>query len=393
LDETEITSFFQHSFEALPVILTLHKQKSVENTTGQTALLVLEDGSVFKGRAIGKIGITFGEICFNTGMTGYQEVFTDPSYYGQVVVMTSDHIGNYGASAEDVESDGIKINGLIVKKFSEKFSRKTATSSLNDYLIENNLIGISDVDTREIVRHIRSKGAMNCAISSDILDVDEIKKQLAKVPSMAGLELSSKVTTDKPYFFGNAEAKHKVAVLDLGVKTNILRCLAERDCYLQVFPSNTSYAEMKKWNPDGFMISNGPGDPGVMDAETKTLQDILDNNEKMFGICLGSQILAQAVGMKTFKMHHGHRGLNHPVKDLRTGRSEMSTQNHGFAIDPESIVPEKAEITHINLNDGTVEGIRIKDKPAFAVQYHPEANPGPHDGRYLFDDFIDLLEA
>jgi carbamoyl-phosphate synthase small subunit len=363
----------------------------VENTTGQSAILVLEDGSVFSGKAIGKIGTTFGEICFNTGMTGYQEVFTDPSYFGQVVVMTGDHIGNYGASLEDVESDGIKINGLIVKKFSYKFSRKLANSSLNDYLIDNNLIGISDVDTRQIVRHIRSKGAMNCVISSDILDVDVLKAKLADVPSMQGLELSSKVTTDKPYFYGDENAQFKVAVLDLGVKTNILRCLAERGCYLKVFPSKTSYAEMKSWNPDGFMISNGPGDPSVMVEETNTIKEIIDNQEKMFGICLGSQILAQAVGMKTYKMHHGHRGLNHPVQNLITGRSEITSQNHGFAIDPESIVPDLAEITHVNLNDNTVEGIRLKNSPAFAVQYHPEANPGPHDSRYLFDDFIKLL--
>lgn len=363
----------------------------MENTTGQSAILVLEDGSVFNGRAIGKIGTTFGEICFNTGMTGYQEVFTDPSYFGQVVVMTSDHIGNYGASMEDVESDGIKINGLICKKFSVRFSRKQASSSLNDYLIDNNLIGISDVDTRSIVRHIRSKGAMNCIISSDILDVDVLKQKLSEVPSMEGLELSSKVTTQKPFFYGNPEAKYKVAVLDLGVKTNILRCLTERDCYLQVFPSKTSYAEMKAWNPDGFMISNGPGDPGAMSEETSTIKEIVDKQEKLFGICLGSQILAQAVGMRTYKMHHGHRGLNHPVQNLKTGRSEITSQNHGFAIDPESIVPELAEITHKNLNDGTVEGIKLKNAPAFAVQYHPEANPGPHDSRYLFDDFIKLL--
>ena len=371
-------------------MLPLHKHKNVENTTGQVAILILEDGSVFKWKAIGKIGTTFGEICFNTGMTGYQEVFTDPSYYGQVVVMTSDHIGNYGASNEDVESDGIKINGLICKKFSDKFSRKQATSSLNDYLIDNNLIGICDVDTRQIVRHIRSKGAMNCAISSDVLDIDALKAQLAEVPSMQGLELSSKVTTDKSFFFGDESAKYKVAVLDLGVKTNILRCLTERDCYLKVFPSNTPYSEMKAWNPDGYMISNGPGDPSVMNAETNTIKEIVTHKENLFGICLGSQILAQAVGMKTFKMHHGHRGLNHPVQNLVTGKSEITTQNHGFAIDPDS-VNDLVEITHKNLNDGTVEGIKLKGAPAFAVQYHPEANPGPHDSRYLFDEFINLL--
>lgn len=362
----------------------------LEKITGQSALLVLEDGSVFEGLAVGKIGTTTGEICFNTGMTGYQEVFTDPSYFGQIVVMTSDHIGNYGASHLDVESDGIKINGLIVKKFSDYFSRPMAQQSLNDYLIDNQLVGIANVDTRQIVRHIRSKGSMNCIISSDELDVEILKQKVKEIPSMQGLELSSKVTTKNPFYFGQEDAKYKVAVLDLGIKTNILRCLAERDCYLKVFPSKTSYADMKAWNPDGFMITNGPGDPSTMITETACIKEIVDNNEKMFGICLGSQILAQAIGMKTFKMHHGHRGTNHPVQNLLTNQSEITSQNHGFAIDAQSLVAG-AEITHINLNDGTVEGLRIKGKPAFAVQYHPESNPGPHDSRYLFDDFIELL--
>ncbi|MFT4521498.1 MAG: carbamoyl-phosphate synthase small subunit [Bacteroidia bacterium] len=362
----------------------------MEKITGQSALLVLEDGSVFEGLAVGKIGTTTGEICFNTGMTGYQEVFTDPSYFGQIVVMTSDHIGNYGASHLDVESDGIKINGLIVKKFSDYFSRPMAQQSLNDYLIDNQLVGIANVDTRQIVRHIRSKGSMNCIISSDELDVEILKQKVKEIPSMQGLELSSKVTTKNPFYFGQEDAKYKVAVLDLGIKTNILRCLAERDCYLKVFPSKTSYADMKAWNPDGFMITNGPGDPSTMITETACIKEIVDNNEKMFGICLGSQILAQAIGMKTFKMHHGHRGTNHPVQNLLTNQSEITSQNHGFAIDAQSLVAG-AEITHINLNDGTVEGLRIKGKPAFAVQYHPESNPGPHDSRYLFDDFIELL--
>ncbi|MBI1306259.1 MAG: glutamine-hydrolyzing carbamoyl-phosphate synthase small subunit [Bacteroidetes bacterium] len=354
---------------------------------------MLEDGSVFKGTAIGKIGTTTGEICFNTGMTGYQEIFTDPSYFGQVVVMTADHIGNYGASIRDTESASIKINGLICKKYAETYSRKLAEMSLNDYFIQNNIIGIADVDTRQIVRQIRSEGAMNCIISSDISDLDELKKQLSEVPSMQGLELSSSVTTHEPYYFGDENAELKVAVIDYGVKTNILRCLADRGCYLKVFPSNATYAEMKSWNPDGFMLTNGPGDPGVMEGETSVVREIIEKGEKVFGICLGCQIMAQAQGMKTYKMHHGHRGANHPVKNLVTGRSEISSQNHGFAIDPESVNTEIAEITHINLNDNTVEGIRLKNKPAFAVQYHPESNPGPHDSRYLFYDFVNLLRS
>ena len=356
----------------------------------QKAVLVLEDGTVFKGNAIGKIGTTTGEICFNTGMTGYQEVFTDPSYYGQILVMTSDHIGNYGAADFDAESSSIKINGLVCKKFSNHFSRDLADSSLNDYFVENKLVGISDVDTRQIVRHIRSKGAMNCIISSEIQDVDELMKLLAEVPSMEGLELSSKVWSQKSYDAVEQEDGKKVALLDLGTKDNIVRCLTSRGCLVRVFPGDTDYETMKAWQPDGFMISNGPGDPSAMPQATETVKTIVDKGEKLFGICLGSQILAQAMGMRTFKMHHGHRGQNHPVKNLISGRSEITSQNHGFAIDPESL-NEKVEITHLNLNDETVEGIRVKDGKAFAVQYHPEASPGPHDSRYLFDQFVEML--
>lgn len=326
-------------------------------------------------------------------MTGYQEVFTDPSYFGQIIVMTSDHIGNYGVNLDEQESNGIKINGMICKKFSDKYSRQMAYASLNDYFIDNQLVGIANIDTRQIVRHIRSKGAMNCIISSDILDVDELKKRLAEVPSMEGLELASKVSTEKPYFMGDPSAEKKIAVMDFGVKKSILKCLADRGCYLKVFPWNSTYDDMKSWAPDGYMLSNGPGDPSMMKEATAVVKEILDGDENIFGICLGSQILAQAVGMRTFKMHHGHRGLNHPVQNLLTGRSEITSQNHGFAIDPESVDESVAEITHINLNDNTVEGIRIKGKNAFAVQYHPEASPGPHDSRYLFDQFIEMIST
>lgn len=364
----------------------------MEKTIGSKAILVLEDGSSFTGKAIGKIGTSTGEICFNTGMTGYQEVFTDPSYFGQIIVMTSDHIGNYGVRDEEVESDKIQINGLVCKKFSTIYSRPIGDDSLNEFLIQKNLVGISEVDTREIVRKVRSEGAMNCIISSEIMDVEELKSRLGQAPSMDGLELASKVSCTESHFFGDPSASKKIAVLDLGVKTNILRCLANEGCYLQVFPAKTSYEEMKAWNPDGYMISNGPGDPSVMDYAIETVKEIVDAGENLFGICLGSQILALAMGMKTYKMHHGHRGLNHPVKNLLTGKCEITSQNHGFAIDPESIVPDEVEITHINLNDDTVEGIRLKNKPAFAVQYHPEASPGPHDSRYLFGDFMRLIE-
>ncbi len=355
----------------------------------QKAYLVLQDGTYFEGNAIGKIGTTTGEIAFNTGMTGYQEVFTDPSYYGQIVIMTMDHIGNYGARDLDSESNSIKISGLVCKNYSPMHSRNMADSSLNDYFIENDFTGISDVDTREVVRHIRDAGAMNAIISSEILDLERLKSMVLDVPSMSGLELSSKVWIKDAYEV-NEGGKYKVALLDLGSKENIIKCLTDRDCHVKVYPGDTTYNEMKNWDPDGFMISNGPGDPSAMPYAVKTIQEIVDADEKMFGICLGSQILAQAQGMKTFKLHRGHRGQNHPVKNLITGKSEITSQNHGFAIDPDSNMGS-VEITHINLNDNTVEGIRVKDKSAFAVQYHPEASPGPHDSRYLFDEFVALM--
>lgn len=367
------------------------KKVTLSTINKMPSILLLEDGTVFHGTSIGKVGTTTGEICFNTGMTGYQEVFTDPSYYGQILVMTSDHIGNYGAAVEDVESDEIMIAGLVVKNFSYTFSRKQAKYSLHEYFTEHNLTGIADVDTRQLVRHIRQKGAMNAIISSEILDIDELKAKLAQVPNMAGLELSSKVTTQQPYFYGDENAALKVAVLDLGVKKNILRCLAERGCYLKVFPAQTPYQEMKAWNPHGFMISNGPGDPAAMPYAVETVKQILDANEKTFGICLGNQVMGLACGLKTFKMHNGHRGLNHPVKNLQTGRAEITSQNHGFAIEGDNVSDSPVEVTHVHLNDNTVAGIRVKGKNAFAVQYHPESSPGPHDSRYLFDDFIAMM--
>ena len=361
----------------------------------QPAILLLEDGTVFHGKSAGKIGMTTGELCFNTGMTGYQEVFTDPSYFGQILVTTNAHIGNYGTRITETESEDIKIAGLVCKNFTWKYSRPLATESIQDYFENENLVGISDVDTRAIVRHIRTKGAMNGIISSETLDLEVLKEKLSEVPSMAGLELSSKVTTEEAYHIGNADAKHKVAVLDLGVKRNILNCLVDRGCYLKVFPAKTPFDEIKKFDPDGYFISNGPGDPAPMDYATETAQAILKENKPLFGICLGHQILAQAVGIKTYKMHHGHRGINHPVKNIKTGHCEITSQNHGFGVSPEAIEAnkDKVEITHINLNDQTIEGIKVKGKKAFSVQYHPEASPGPHDARYLFDQFVSYMTA
>jgi carbamoyl-phosphate synthase small subunit len=359
----------------------------------QSAMLVLEDGKVFKGKAVGKIGTTSGEICFNTGMTGYQEIYTDPSYFGQILVNTNAHIGNYGTKIDEVESDSIKIAGMVCRNFNVDFSRTKADTSIQDYFEKNNLTAIADVDTREIVRYIRQKGAMNAIISSEIDDVNQLLEQVKAMPSMAGLELASKVSTPNAYALGNPAAKRKIAVLDYGVKQNILRSLVARDCYVKVFPAKTPLAEIQAWNPDGYFLSNGPGDPEPMDYAISTAKAILELNKPLFGICLGHQILALAMGIPTYKMHNGHRGINHPVKNLVTGKGEITSQNHGFAVNPEALRDnaDKIEVTHVNLNDDTIEGIKLKHKPAFSVQYHPEASPGPHDSHYLFDDFMKLF--
>jgi carbamoyl-phosphate synthase small subunit len=360
----------------------------------QPAILMLEDGSVFHGKAAGTIGTATGEICFNTGMTGYQEIFTDPSYFGQIVVMTNVHVGNYGVNDDEVESDSIKISGMVCKQFSDFHSRKRSNGSLADYFKNANVVAISDVDTRAIVRYIRDKGAMNCIISSETLDTAVLKEKLAKVPSMAGLELSSKVSTKEAYFYGEPTAKFKVAVLDYGVKTNILRSLAERGCYLKVFPMQASFEEMMKWAPDGFMISNGPGDPSAMKVEVEIIKKITASKVPTFGICLGHQLLAESFGISTFKMHQGHRGINHPVKNLISGKSEITSQNHGFSINADDVATmENVEVSHINLNDNTVEGLRYIGNNVFSVQHHPEACPGPYDSRYLFDEFISMMEG
>jgi carbamoyl-phosphate synthase small subunit len=362
--------------------------------TQPTAILLLEDGTLYHGKAFGKIGTTTGEICFNTGMTGYQEVFTDPSYYGQVVIMNNVHIGNYGVKDSDIESDTVKIQGLIGRNLEELYSRKQAKGSLNEYLKSNGIVSIEDIDTRALVAHVRSAGAMNCIISSDILDVDQLKEQLSKVPSMDGLELASHVSTKKAYEQGDVNSLMKIAVIDYGVKQNILTCMTARGAHIKVFPSTATVSEMKEFNPDGFFISNGPGDPAAMDYAVETVKEILAENKPVFGICLGHQLLALANDIPTYKMHHGHRGLNHPVKNLRTGTCEITTQNHGFGVDPDAIRNNpNIEITHVNLNDESIEGIRIKDKPAFSVQYHPESFPGPHDSRYLFDEFIEMMKG
>lgn len=358
------------------------------------AILLLEDGTVFHGKAAGKIGTTTGEICFNTGTTGYQEIFTDPSYYGQIMITTNAHIGNYGIRHEESESVEIQIAGLVCKNYNIDFSRKMANSSLQSFFEEGNLVGISDIDTRALVRHIRDKGAMNAIISSEILDIGELNKKLTATPSMAGLELSSIVSTREPYFYGDEQAKYRVAVLDLGIKRNILRNFASRDVYMKVFPAKTSFAEMAAWKPDGYFVSNGPGDPAAMPYAVQTVKEIVASGSPMFGICLGHQLLALANGIGTEKMFNGHRGCNHPVKNLIANSCEITSQNHGFGVIAEEVrQSDLVEITHVNLNDHSIEGIRVRNKPAFSVQYHPEASPGPNDANYLFDQFVDMLAS
>lgn len=359
----------------------------------QTAILLLADGHVFYGKAFGKIGTTTGEICFNTGMTGYQEVFTDPSYFGQVLIMNNVHVGNYGVNLIDMESSSVKIRGLIGRNLEEKFSRYKATGSLDEFLKANNIVAIEDIDTRALVTHVRTKGAMNCIISSEITDVEELKRQLANVPNMDGLELASQVSTGTEYELGDANSPLKVAVLDYGVKQNILTSLVERGAHVRVHPAKTSVSRLREFNPNGYFISNGPGDPAAMPYAVETLREILKEDKPVFGICLGHQLLALANDIPTFKMHHGHRGLNHPVKNIINGVCEITTQNHGFGVDPVAVRNHpNIEITHINLNDDSIEGIRLKDRKAFSVQYHPESTPGPFDSRYLFDEFVSMMK-
>lgn len=366
----------------------------LNTSTTPAAILMLQDGTIFKGKALGKIGTATGEICFNTSMTGYQEIFTDPSYLGQIVVMTNDHIGNYGVHNEETESSSIKISGMICKKFTGAgYSRTLATNSLQTYLETNNIPGISEIDTRALVIHIRNAGAMNCIISSETDDIELLKQKLNAVPDMSGLDLAKEVSTKEPYFAGNADAPLKVAVLDCGIKSNILRCITERGVYAKVFPVTAKAQDLLDWQPDGIFVSNGPGDPSAMPYAIETTKQLLASGKPFFGICLGHQLLALANGIPTFKMHRGHRGGNHPVKNLLTGKSEITSQNHGFGVSMETIEKsETVEVTHINLNDNTVEGIRLKNGKAFSVQHHPESSPGPHDSRYLFDNFIAMMQ-
>lgn len=361
--------------------------------TRKKALVLLADGTIFYGKSVGIEGTATGEICFNTGMTGYQEIFTDPSYFGQLMVATNAHIGNYGVNNEEVESEGIKISGLICRNFSFTHSRVDSDGNLLDWFKKHNLVAISDVDTRALVSYIRENGAMNAIISTEVDKVDELKEQLANIPNMEGLELASKVSTKEPYFVGDENAPIKISALDIGIKKNILRNLAKRGAYIKVYPYNASFEQMSDFNPDGYFISNGPGDPEPLEEAQKTAKQIIEKDLPLFGICLGHQVIALANGISTYKMHNGHRGINHPVKNLITGKGEITSQNHGFAINREETEAHPdVEITHVHLNDNTVAGIKMKSKNVFSVQYHPEASPGPHDAEYLFDQFIENIQ-
>ena len=356
------------------------------------AILALSDGTVEYGYAIGHYGTTGGELCFNTSMYGYQEIFTDPSYYGQLMMMTYPHIGNYGASSRDDEATKVMVSGVVVRAFSFDFSNPMADESLNAFLKRNKIVGITGIDTRKLVRHIREKGVMNAVISSDNLDVDALVAQAKGWVDMNGLELASKVTRSEAQTLTRDGHRFKVAAFDYGIKQNIINSLTDRGCSLRVFPAQASFEEVMEWNPDGFFFSNGPGDPNPMGYAIELVNQAKKTRKPMFGICLGHQLMALSEGIHVSKMFVGHRGANHPVKNLNTGLVEITTQNHGFSVDPGSVDPSVASISHLNLNDNTVEGLEFKNFNGFSVQYHPEASPGPHDSRYLFDQFIERLK-
>lgn len=361
----------------------------------RNARLILSDGTSFTGRSVGYSGTAFGELCFNTGMTGYQEVFTDPSYKGQIMVMTAAHIGNYGCKNDEQESDGVQISGLIVRNMARSWSRRLGDGKLTEYLRNQRCVALADVDTRALVRHIRNRGSMNAVISDENYSTEELHAQLNAIPSMEGLDLSGQVGTTVAYQYGAPSDQmpaKTVVVVDYGTKTNILRLLKSTGFNVVVVSSRSSSADILSHQPEGILLSNGPGDPSAMHDQMMVIRALIETELPVMGICLGHQLLARALGVGTFKMHHGHRGINHPVQNLLNGRSEITSQNHGFGVDAVGLQNNPDfQITHINLNDKTVEGFRHKTKPIFSVQHHPEACPGPHDSRYLFDEFARLV--
>ena len=354
------------------------------------ATLLLEDGRSFFGLSLGAVGYTVGEVCFNTGMTGYQEILTDPSYCSQIIIMTMPHIGNYGVNINDIESKKIQAAGFIIKEETVNPSNWRASQSIGDYLRDQNIIGIKNVDTRALTKHIRNNGSMNGIIFSEKNEIELMKKILYAHPKMEGLDLVKKVSTKEKYKWNTKDLKYNVAVIDYGIKSNILRILETHNCNLTIFPSNVSSSEILNFNPDGVFLSNGPGDPATVKYAIKTVKNLL-GVFPIFGICLGHQILGLSLGAKTYKLKYGHRGLNHPVKNIKKGTIEITSQNHGFVLDLKSL-PKNLVATHINLNDNTCAGIECLDYSAFSVQYHPESSPGPHDSRYLFQLFIKLMD-
>ncbi len=354
--------------------------------------LALSDGTVHQGHLIGRGGTTGGELCFNTSMAGYQEIFTDPSYYGQLMMMTYPHIGNYGVHPDWDEARKPMVSGVIVRAFSHQYSNQTAEGDLESYLKHHGITGITGIDTRALVRHIRDKGVMNAVISSEYESPNELVERARNWAPMEGLELATKATRAEAQTMASEDNRFRVAVIDYGVKLSILRQLIDRGCTLRVFPARTTFEEISSWNPHGFFLSNGPGDPRAVTYTTETVGRIMNDGRPVFGICLGHQLMALSEGISVEKMFVGHRGANQPVKNLKTGLVEITTQNHGFGISREAVDTSKAEISHINLNDDSVEGLRFKNTKAFSVQYHPEASPGPHDSRYLFDEFLSMME-
>ncbi|MHC5061476.1 MAG: glutamine-hydrolyzing carbamoyl-phosphate synthase small subunit [Planctomycetota bacterium] len=367
------------------------------------AILLLEDGTIFRGTSFGAKGQKCGEVVFNTAMTGYQEILTDPSYNEQIITMTYPLIGNYGTNTADVESRRTFVSGFIVKENCDRPSNWRSSNSLTDYLKKNKVVGLEGIDTRKLVKHIRTEGAMRGIISSAELDIGKLKKKLDKYPGLVDRDIVKHVTVKKPYRWsrgvidpltGREEKpplKYKVVAFDFGIKLNILRLLRSHGCDVRVVPANTSAKDVLAQKPDGVFLSNGPGDPDPVDYAVESIRDLL-GKVPIFGICLGQQLLALALGAKRFKLKFGHRGANHPVKNLKTGMIEISSQNHGFCIDVDSLKDKDVEVTHMNLNDNTLEGFRCKKIPAFSVQYHPEASPGPHDSNYLFENFTKLMD-
>jgi carbamoyl-phosphate synthase small subunit len=371
------------------------------------ALLALEDGRVFKCRSFTGSGEASGEVVFNTSMTGYQEILTDPSYRGQMVTLTYPLIGNYGTNKDDAESDRIQASALIVKEYQDFHSNFKSEGSLSDYLKSENIIGIEDLDTRALTRHIRKNGALRGYISTDILDPENLVAKAKSIPQMEGQDLVQNVTTEKPYFLVNGEKeyvetldgnvfrkrveKYSVCAFDFGIKYNIIRCLERAECEVLVVPAKTSIDTIKKINPDGIFLSNGPGDPDPVSYAIETIRELI-KYKPLFGICLGHQLLCLALDGKTYKLKFGHRGGNQPVQNLKSDKVEITSQNHGFAVDMDSLADKNIEVVHINLNDRTVEGFKHGDYPVFGVQYHPEASPGPHDADYLFKEFTDMMK-